>query len=136
MKFKLLIILFCYLAVSPAGCNDKNVQPVFPANLQANQKSNFMDEWTAGKELFKANCAKCHGVFTPGKDSISNFTSKQIDFYTAGFLARDPKNHSVMQQMSSNDFGKILFFLTYLKRKEQQTPPPFTPNGGSQGVKF
>jgi len=137
MKLKLLIILFTYLAISPGGCNDKNVQPDFPPDLTAEKKNKFMDEWNEGKLLFKVNCAQCHGVFTSGKDSITNFTSKQIDQYTTSFLAKDPKNHSVMRQLSSQDFNKVLFFLTYLKRKGvQKPPPPLKPSGNTPSIGF
>jgi hypothetical protein len=123
MNLKLLIIIFCYIAISPAGCNDKNVQPYFPVDLKADKKDLFTEKWNEGKFLFKADCARCHGIFTKGKDSIPNFTKTQLSNYTALFMAKDPKNHSVIKKIPPQDFYKILLFLTYLKREQQHGPP-------------
>ncbi len=124
---RLLLLFFLYLIVSPAGCNDKNVQPAFPPNIPEARQKDLLVQWEQGKVLFKANCAQCHGVFTKGKDSISNFTKVQIDNYASHFLARDAKNHAVMQQITRLDFIKITIFLTYLKREGNPQTPPFNP---------
>jgi hypothetical protein len=131
MKLKLVILLFCYLSISPAGCNDKNIQPDFPPNLPLDKRDGFMQRWTAGKELFKTNCSRCHGVFKKDKDTAMNFSQKQIDSYNARFLARDPKNHAVVRQMSEADFYKVLIFLTYLKRARQDVLPLMDTNNYS-----
>jgi len=119
-----LVLLFCYLAVSPAGCHDKNIQPDLPADLNQAQRAAMLQQWTDGKLLFKANCASCHGVFTKGRDSVPNFNKVQIDRYATRFLARDQKNHAVMRQITPQDFYKITTFLTYIKRKEPLKPAP------------
>ena len=120
MKTSLMIMLL-YLSVSPSGCGDKNIQPVFPNNLRDTQRAKLSKDWDTGKTLFKDNCAKCHGVFNKGTDSITNFSLQQIHSYQEGFLARDPLNHAVMAQMTQEDFNKIVVFLTYLKRNKLMT---------------
>ena len=121
---KLLAVLILYLLISPAGCKDKNIQPNFPVRLSPSQKAEISKKWDKGKLLFKANCAKCHGVFTKGKDSIPNFSKVKMDLYATRFLARDPKNHAVMAQLYQEDFNTILVFLTYLKKKGQNATKP------------
>jgi cytochrome c peroxidase len=122
-KTLLTILLFVYLAANPAGCHDKNVKPDIPAGMTDAKKQEFLTEWNDGKELFKIHCATCHGIFTKGKDSISNFTQVQIDNYATRFLARDKKNHAVMQEVPQQDFFKITVFLKYLHR-DHPLPPP------------
>jgi len=84
-----------------------------PAELSEENKKKLVDILAKGKALFKANCAECHGVFTAGKDSIPNFTNTQIDNYSARFLGRDPKNHAVINKMSTEQLNQTLAFLRY-----------------------
>jgi cytochrome c553 len=123
LKLLALVLLLFYLLKTPAGCNDKNIQPAFPPKLTDAQRQKLDTKWKAGEVLFKKNCSHCHGVFTKGKDSIPNFTKVQIDMYTTRFLNRDKKNHAVMLQLSTDDFNNILTFLIYLKRDKPVGPP-------------
>jgi hypothetical protein len=124
MKLKLLILLFSFLAITPPGCH-KKVEPNFPPGVTPAHLKVMQKMWGDGEQLYKSNCASCHGIFTKGKQEVPNFSTVQIDQYASRFLLRDPKNHAVMRQMSQPDFDKIIFFLKYIKSdKPKKAMPP------------
>ena len=130
MRFKFIILLFSYLIISPSACNsDKDIQP---EGISPDNHKDLYVEWQEGKVLFKENCARCHGVFNKGKDSIPNFSMVQINTYTTHFLAHDKMNHAIMEQLSVSDFNKIMTFLAFLKRNiprvKTQTGSPLIYN--------
>ena len=90
----------------------------FPASLAKAQQDELLDKCKKGKELFKANCSGCHGIFTAGKDGIPNFTATQIDNYSARFLRHDPKNHAVTKEMSPDQMNDVLMFLRFRNVKK------------------
>ena len=49
-----------------------------PSYLPAERKTELLGNLEKGRILFKTNCSGCHGIFTKGKDSIPNFTEKEI----------------------------------------------------------
>jgi hypothetical protein len=129
MSLKIILLLLGSLAIFSADMPGKKIQPTFPPDLPENKKDKFMEQWTAGKLLFKADCAKCHGVFGKSKDTIPDFMKVQLHRYTARFIARDPKNHSVVQKIPMEDFTRIMLFLTYLKRNKEDDRGPLLFGG-------
>jgi len=72
-----------------------------------------------GHKLYKAHCSGCHGIFTKGKDGIPDFSNEQIDSYGVAFIRRDPKNHAVAMNLSSEQIEEILTFL-HMRNLAQQ----------------
>ena len=89
-----------------------------PADFPEARKKQIVELFDKGEELYKANCSDCHGIFTKGKDKIPNFTSVQLDNYSARFLGGDPKNHAVAKQMSPEQLNQVMLFLTFKKTKK------------------
>ncbi len=94
-----------------------NIPPTLPKDKQ----KELIDVANKGKELYKQNCAECHGIFTKGKDKIPNFTNTQYDNYSSRFLGHDPKNHAVVRQMSMEQLNEVFTFLR-LKKNTQSRP--------------
>ena len=90
-----------------------------PEGITPAAKEKLMVAINEGKELYKANCTQCHGVFTKGKDKIPDFTNTQIDNYSTRYIKRDPKNHAAAIKMSPQQLNEILTFLRY---KNPQNP--------------
>ena len=112
MKHRLILLTFMLLC---ACASRTRIVYNIPANYPEGKKDELVKLLDKGKILFKINCAECHGIFTKGKDSITNFTNTQIDNYSARFLSRDPKNHGVMNNMSAEQMNEVLAFLKYKK---------------------
>ena len=94
----------------------KRLMPPVPPSFSSSDSAHLIENWTIGIKFYKANCAKCHGIFGKGKDSIPNFSKEQMDDYKANFLAGDKKNHGVMSQMTEDELNAVLLFITNLKR--------------------
>ena len=78
MNLKIIILLLGSLVILGAMRPNKKIQPLFPPDLPANKRDKFIEQWTAGKLLFKADCAKCHGVFGKAKDTMPDFMQVQL----------------------------------------------------------
>lgn len=107
--FIILLLLLCQCARQP------KVTYSIPADYPPARREQLIEIFAKGKELYKANCSGCHGIFTKGKDSIPNFTAIQIDNYGARFMNGDPMNHAVARKMSSDQLGQVLTFLRLKK---------------------
>lgn len=115
MKLK-YIILFLIFIVSVMQCTvQKKVEYNIPAYLPAERKTELLANLEKGKELFKANCSECHGIFKKGKDSIPNFTNKEIVDYTVAFKAFDKRNHAVAKKLLPEEMSMIVTFLQMRK---------------------
>jgi mono/diheme cytochrome c family protein len=100
--------------------SQKKTQYDIASHVPAENKAIFIERAEKGKALYKIHCAECHGIFTKGKDSIPNFTDKQIDDYRAtALIGLDPKNHAVAKKMSSEQIDYIVTFLRLRKVKKQ-----------------
>jgi cytochrome c2 len=86
-----------------------------PAYLPAERKAELLVNLEKGKKLFKTNCSKCHGIFKKGKDSIPNFTNKEITDYATAFKAFDKKNHAVAKKLLPEEMSMIITFLQLRK---------------------
>ena len=87
-----------------------------PSHFTKSNRDLYLEKCEKGKILYKIHCAGCHGIFTKGKDSIPNFTKKQIDSYHAtALIGIDPKNHAVAQKMSSDQIDQVITFLRMRK---------------------
>jgi len=90
-----------------------------PVTATKKQKEELLEQCKKGKELFKVNCSECHGIFNTAKDKMPDFTSQQIDNYSAKFLRHDPRNHAVAKQMSPEQMNDVILFLRYRKIKKK-----------------
>jgi cytochrome c peroxidase len=131
MNTRYLILLLLSLCVIFTQCKSSNkITYNFPTTLSKPQRDELLEKCQKGKELFKANCSECHGIFTKGKDKIPNFTSEQIDNYSARFLRHDPKNHAVTKEMSPDQMNDVLMFLRFRNvKKTDKAPVAGTPKG-------
>ncbi len=82
-----------------------------PAYLPAERKTELLANLEKGSILFKNNCSGCHGIFTKGKDSIPNFTEKEIVNYMTAYQTNDPKNHAVIKKLLPEELSMIMTFL-------------------------
>ena len=112
-KRYLVLLLLLGAAVFTQCIASHKITYNIPTTLSGAQRDELLDKCNKGKELYKANCSGCHGIFTKGKDGIPNFTSAQIDNYSARFLRHDPKNHAVTKQMSPDQMNDVLMFLRF-----------------------
>ena len=110
-----MVILF-----SQCATHKNKITYNIPATLSKENREKLITILDRGKELYKANCSECHGIFTAGKDKIPNFSEKQIDAYTAKFLRHDARNHAIARKMSPEQMNDILMFLRY--RKQDKKP--------------
>jgi mono/diheme cytochrome c family protein len=89
-----------------------------PANMTEPQQDELKARLDKGLKLYKLNCSGCHGIFTKGKDSIPNFTAKQISLYKARHELHDTKNHAFALKIPPEDLDAILNFLLLRKKPE------------------
>ena len=106
------IILGCVIACST---QQKFVMQDLPEGLTEEQKKTVLDNRELGMKMYKQNCAKCHGIFGKGKDSIPNFSKEQMDGYQKDFMAGDPKNHAVAAKLTDAELDAILRFIESIK---------------------
>lgn len=71
-----------------------------------------------GAALYKANCSKCHGIFSRGKETIPNFTHQQVESYKARFDMSHPENHAFAQKMAREELDAVFYFLNNRKIPE------------------
>ncbi len=117
MKKNYLLIFFV-LAVLAFQCSlQKKTSYDLPAYLPEERKEEFLSNLEKGKTLFKENCSGCHGIFTKGKDSIPNFTNKEISNYTMAYQNNDQKNHAVIKKLLPEELSMIMTFLKMRKFK-------------------
>ena len=105
-------VMFCLLAVH-CTVNKPTEYNIPPDVGEANRKA-LVERFEKGKILYINNCSACHGIYTKGKDSVTNFTKQQIDNYTVMALA-NPKNHAVLKKISADQFDYITTFLRLRK---------------------
>ena len=94
---------------------EKKVEYNIPAYLPAEKKKELLANLEKGRQLFIANCSECHGIFKKGKDSIPNFTNKEIVDYTVAFKAFDKRNHAVAKKLLPEQMSMIVTFLQMRK---------------------
>jgi mono/diheme cytochrome c family protein len=112
------VLLIFLAAILSFQCATRNkVTYNIPADYPEARRKQIIELFYKGEELYKTNCSDCHGIFTKGRDKIPNFTSHQLDNYSAKFLRRDPKNHAVAKQMSPEQLNEVLLFLRFKKTK-------------------
>ncbi len=91
----------------------KKITYNIPESYPKEKRKEMIAILNKGKDLYKANCSDCHGIFTKGKDKIPNFTNTQIDNYSTRFILRDQRNHAVARQLSPEQLNSVLFFLRF-----------------------
>lgn len=92
-----------------------------PENYPEARRKQIIEIFHKGKELFKANCSECHGVFAKGKEKVPNFTTEQLDNYSTRFLRGDQKNHAIAMKLSPDQLNEILLFLRFKKTYKKDT---------------
>jgi len=98
-----------------------------PDNIEPGIRKNFLMVLERGKRLYEGNCAKCHGIFTKGREGVPNFSDQQIDNYTAWAIRLDTKNHAVAAHLNSDQLREVFTFLKALKRKSDKKLPTHIP---------
>ena len=111
-------ILFISLIVILVQCvvEQKTTYDI-PSNLPEIRKTELLSNLEKGRILFKTNCSNCHGIFTKGKDSIPNFTEKEIVNYMTAYQTNDQKNHAVMKKLLPEELSMVMTFLKYRQFK-------------------
>jgi len=115
MKRKYLLVLALLILCLSECAREKKIEYKIPDNYPEDKRKDLMATIEKGKKLYKANCSKCHGIFTKGEDGVPNFTDQQIDNYSSGFMRRDRKNHALALEMSPEQLNDVLSFLRYRK---------------------
>ena len=100
----------------PVAEDIKRLMPPVPPSFSSSDSAVLISNWTIGIKFYKSNCARCHGIFGKGKDSIPNFSKHQMDDYKAAFLAGDKINHAVMSKMTVDELNAVFLFITDIKR--------------------
>lgn len=119
MRYIFTISLLIFCVVLSRCSSQKKTQYDIASHVTPGNKVLFIERAEKGKALYKIHCAGCHGIFTKGKDSIHNFTDRQIDNYHAtALIGLDPKNHAVAKKMSSEQIDYIVTFLRLRKVKK------------------
>ena len=115
MKLKYAVILLISI-VSVMQCTvQKKIEYSIPAYLPAEKKTELLANLEKGKQLFKIYCSECHGILKKGKDSIPDFTHKEIVDYTVAFKAFDKRNHAVAKKLLPEEMSMIVTFLQIRK---------------------
>ena len=102
------IIVGCLLLMQCTA--KKETEYNIPPDVGGANRTALIERFEKGKILYINNCSACHGIYTKGKDSVTNFTNQQIDNYTTLMLA-NPKNHAVLRKISTDQFDYIVTFL-------------------------
>ena len=123
------IVLCLGLMITLVRCAaQQKIEYNIPDSLGEQQKKELKIKLNNGLNLYKLNCSACHGIFTKGKDSIPNFTTKQVSLYKAGHELRDPRNHAFAARIPPEDLDAILNFLLLRKRPDSATMATPHPN--------
>jgi len=118
-KIYILLALMAFILLLQCAPQVK-VEYNIPENLNEAQKNELKAKLDKGLQLYKPNCSGCHGIFTKGKDSIPNFTAKQISAYKARHELHDPANHAFAMKMPPEDLDAILNFLLLRKKPDEK----------------
>jgi cytochrome c553 len=111
MNLKYIILLLAVATTLTKCAGEKKTTYDIPAYLPPERKAELLTNLEKGKVLFKANCSGCHGIFSKGKDSIPNFTEKEIVNYMSAYQTNDVKNHSVIKKLLPEEMSMIMTFL-------------------------
>jgi len=112
---KIMICFFIIGCIVACSTQQKVVMQDLPEGLTDAQKKIVLDNRELGIKMYKQNCAKCHGIFGKGKDSIPNFSKEQMDGYQKDFMLGDPKNHAVAAKLTEVELDAILRFIESIK---------------------
>jgi len=118
MKKKYLSAFACvsFLMLMHCAAQLPEVEYVPPVNLTGAAREEVIAHIEKGKILFKKKCSKCHGVFTKGKESITNFSKQELKDYNIKFIQEDPLNHAFAQKMTDEELTDVIYFLQFYKR--------------------
>ena len=128
-RYKTLLLTILASMVFLQCATDKNNAYDIPVTATQKAREELLAQCKKGRELFKVNCSECHGIFTAGKDKVPNFTSTQIDNYSAKFLRHDPRNHAVAKKMSPDQMNDVILFLRYRKTDKSKKKVSGNPSG-------
>lgn len=114
-----LNVIGILLALLPLGifCGTRQkVEYNLPDHIPPDVRKLYMERLEKGRILYKKHCSDCHGIFSKGKDGITNFTKTQIDnYHTTALVGKDPKNHAVAKKLSQQQLDYIISFLQLRK---------------------
>jgi len=112
----LSLLTKCVVEKDSTATDIKKLMLPVPPSFSAADSARLIANWTMGIKAYKANCARCHGIFGNGKDSIPNFSKEQMDDYKTTFLAGDKRNHAAMSKMTEEELNNVFLFITNIKR--------------------
>lgn len=113
------VLLMLHQCTSPKAQTAKDIKrymPPVPASFSSADSAKLIENWGIGINCYKANCAKCHGIFGNGKDSIPNFSKQEMDDYKSAYLLHDSTNHAVMARMTEDELNNVFLFIMNVKR--------------------
>lgn len=112
------ITVFFSLLLTSQVVAQKNIDYELPAAMAAPVKAEYIKQCDKGKILYDINCSRCHTTKVDGKEIIPDFTSDQLVGYELRVL--NPKHESEIPEtnVSAEELGLIMTFLTYKKRNE------------------
>lgn len=122
MKKFTLLTGWILLTMAGSRCKaPKETYYIVPEQYTGETRENMIRMLEQGQKLYRIHCSGCHGIFGKGKDSIPNFSKKQVENYQSAVLRQDPANHAVAQKIRPYDLDMIVLFLSFRK------PPATTP---------
>ncbi|MCW3121678.1 MAG: hypothetical protein JWQ38_1170 [Flavipsychrobacter sp.] len=109
------MFLFCVFGALLLHCTTvhKKDEYYIQENLPEANKKALIAKLDKGMLIYKENCSGCHGIFAKGVKGVPNFSKKQIDKYSAGFVMQDPKNHAVARKIDPERLGLVIQYLRY-----------------------
>lgn len=114
-SIKYILCAFLWICIS---CHKNKVSYPLPENISRQNKKLMTEYFNRGRDLYKINCAKCHGIYSKGNDQSPDFTQFQLDTYKSKANMQGTETHLFAEKISYNDLEAILHFLTYKKVKK------------------
>jgi len=117
---RILSVLLASVIFSQCGTRNKITYNI-PADYPKEKRKELLAALDKGRVLYKENCSECHGIYSPGKPNVANFTNTQLDNYSARFVTRDRRNHMAAIKMSPEQLNQVIAFLKYKRTKTQDS---------------
>ncbi|MCX8079619.1 MAG: c-type cytochrome [Bacteroidia bacterium] len=92
------------------------VEPEFPKEMLPHVKEQYAEQWNRGKNLYAANCLKCHYVNAGRKKMVPDFTEDQLKGYALRISNQKHESALPDSLVSEEDLITIMTFLRYKKK--------------------
>lgn len=119
----LMAAIIIWPSFADAGGNKKKEAKVayeFPESMAAPVREAFTKECDKGQALYNLACAGCHNKVADGKTIVPDWTSAQLVGYELRVL--NPRHEAGIpeEQVSAEELGFIMTFLTYKKKNTSE----------------